>query len=155
MTKVRQSAAARNDLVENFVYLAETGGADVAERFLKSAEAAFGDLAAFRTGDDEAVVLLGGDVRHWIEDVREELCALRHRPFFHGGRDDVRDGGIQRGPGHHRVFHRLEGVFGQSLFHGREVENIARPDVLERTWHCARHWIAVGNLCDRRNARLI
>ena len=46
MMRVRQSAAARNDLVEHFVYLAESGGFDVADRFLESAAASFDALAA-------------------------------------------------------------------------------------------------------------
>lgn len=45
MPAVYQRAAARNDLVEHFVYLAENAGLDVAERFLTNAEASFDDLA--------------------------------------------------------------------------------------------------------------
>ena len=37
--------AARRDLVDHFVYLAENAGMDVAERFLTRAESSFGDLA--------------------------------------------------------------------------------------------------------------
>jgi toxin ParE1/3/4 len=46
MTKVRQSAAARNDLVEHFVYLAENGGVEIADRFFENAAASFDVLAA-------------------------------------------------------------------------------------------------------------
>jgi len=45
MPKVLQRSAARADLVEHFVYLAENAGMDIAERFLTSAEASFSDLA--------------------------------------------------------------------------------------------------------------
>ncbi|MFP5414604.1 MAG: type II toxin-antitoxin system RelE/ParE family toxin [Gammaproteobacteria bacterium] len=45
MPTVTQRAAARRDLVEHFVYLAENAGLDVAERFLTNAEASFNDLA--------------------------------------------------------------------------------------------------------------
>ena len=45
MLKVTKREAAKRDLVEHFVYLAENAGLDVAERFLTHAEASFGDLA--------------------------------------------------------------------------------------------------------------
>ena len=45
MPTVTQREAARRDLVEHFVYLAEEAGLDVAERFLTNAEASFNDLA--------------------------------------------------------------------------------------------------------------
>ena len=45
MPTVTQREAARRDLVEHFVYLAENAGLDVAERFLANAEASFNNLA--------------------------------------------------------------------------------------------------------------
>lgn len=45
MPKVYQRAAARRDLVEHSVYLAENASMDTAERFLTNAEATFNDLA--------------------------------------------------------------------------------------------------------------
>ena len=45
MPKIHQRAAARRDLVEHFVYLAENAGVDTADRFLANAEASFNDLA--------------------------------------------------------------------------------------------------------------
>jgi toxin ParE1/3/4 len=45
MLAVHQHEAARRDLVEHFVYLAETAGLELAERFLSQAEANFKDLA--------------------------------------------------------------------------------------------------------------
>ncbi|MDH5669829.1 MAG: type II toxin-antitoxin system RelE/ParE family toxin [Nitrospira sp.] len=45
MPIVYQREAARRDLVEQFVYLAEQAGLDTAERFLANAEASFNDLA--------------------------------------------------------------------------------------------------------------
>ena len=46
MPAVHQREAARGDLVEHFVYLADNGSLDTAERFLRNAEASFNDLAA-------------------------------------------------------------------------------------------------------------
>jgi toxin ParE1/3/4 len=45
MPRVSQRAAARRDLVDHFVYLAEEAGLDTAERFLRNAEASFNLLA--------------------------------------------------------------------------------------------------------------
>ncbi|NOU09192.1 MAG: type II toxin-antitoxin system RelE/ParE family toxin [Nitrospira sp.] len=45
MPTVYQHAAAKRDLVEQFVYLAEEAGLDTAERFLTNAETSFNDLA--------------------------------------------------------------------------------------------------------------
>ncbi len=42
---ISKSEAARRDLVEQFVYLAELAGLQVAERFLVNSEASFEDLA--------------------------------------------------------------------------------------------------------------
>lgn len=48
MPRVTKREAARRDLIEHFVYLAEEAGPDVAERFLANAEASFNDLANLR-----------------------------------------------------------------------------------------------------------
>lgn len=45
MLAVRQSAAARRDLIDHYVYLAEEAGLNVAERFLAQAQAGFALLA--------------------------------------------------------------------------------------------------------------
>lgn len=45
MPSVLKREAARRDLVDHFVYLAENASLDVAERFLTQAEASFLDLA--------------------------------------------------------------------------------------------------------------
>ena len=45
MPAVQIREAARRDLVDHFVYLAENAGLEVAERFLERAESSFGDLA--------------------------------------------------------------------------------------------------------------
>ena len=42
---ISKSEAARRDLVEQFVYLAEVAGLHTAERFLVNSEASFEDLA--------------------------------------------------------------------------------------------------------------
>jgi toxin ParE1/3/4 len=46
MPKVHQREAARRDLIEHFLYLAEEAGIETAERFLAQAEASFKQLAA-------------------------------------------------------------------------------------------------------------
>jgi len=46
MQKLRRYAAARRDLIEHFVYLAEHAGLATAERFLANAEFSFNALAA-------------------------------------------------------------------------------------------------------------
>ena len=43
---VRRREAARRDLVEHFIYLAENAALDTAERFLEQAERSFDDLVA-------------------------------------------------------------------------------------------------------------
>lgn len=45
MPTVYKRAAAKRDLVENYVYLAEHAGIETAERFLSSANESFNDLA--------------------------------------------------------------------------------------------------------------
>jgi toxin ParE1/3/4 len=45
MSRASQRAGARRDLVDHFVYLAETAGLDTAERFLPNAETSFNLLA--------------------------------------------------------------------------------------------------------------
>lgn len=45
MPKIYQRAAARLDLVEHFVYLAENASPDMAERFLTNAQVSFSELA--------------------------------------------------------------------------------------------------------------
>jgi toxin ParE1/3/4 len=45
MPEVSKREAARRDLVEHFVYLAENAGLDMADRFLANAESSFADLA--------------------------------------------------------------------------------------------------------------
>jgi toxin ParE1/3/4 len=44
MGKVHKHAAAKRDLVEHFVYLAENAGLETADRFLLQADASFSDL---------------------------------------------------------------------------------------------------------------
>jgi len=45
MNRIYKRAAARRDLEDHFVHLAQNAGQDVAERFLISAESSFADLA--------------------------------------------------------------------------------------------------------------
>ena len=83
MSKVRQRAAARRDLVEQFVYLAENAGLDTAERFLTNAEATFNDLAgqpmigAPLTSQHPALV----DLRKWrVNEFDNHLIFYLPRP---------------------------------------------------------------------------
>ncbi len=46
MARIDTHEAAKRDLIEQFVYLAEHAGLDVADRFLSNAEESFHDLAA-------------------------------------------------------------------------------------------------------------
>lgn len=46
MARVTTREAARRDLVEHFVYLADNAGLETAERFLRCAETSFNELAA-------------------------------------------------------------------------------------------------------------
>lgn len=97
MPQVRQRAAARNDLIEHFVYLSENAGPDIAERFLANAQASFNALAE--------QPLLGGalrlrapelsGLRKWrIKDFDNYLIFYQPRPdgvsivrVLHGSRD--------------------------------------------------------------------
>jgi toxin ParE1/3/4 len=45
MAKIEQHTAARRDLVQHFVYLAENAGISTADRFLLNAQTSFDDLA--------------------------------------------------------------------------------------------------------------
>ena len=45
MPTVTKREAARRDLVEHFIFLAESAGLNVAEQFLSNAEASFMELA--------------------------------------------------------------------------------------------------------------
>jgi toxin ParE1/3/4 len=45
MPGIHKRAAARRDLVQHYVYLAENAGIDTADRFLANAEKSFADLA--------------------------------------------------------------------------------------------------------------
>jgi toxin ParE1/3/4 len=47
MAQVHKYAAAKRDLVEHFVYLAENAGLDRAERFLLQVEQSFADLGSY------------------------------------------------------------------------------------------------------------
>lgn len=83
MQKVYQRAAARRDLIDQFVYLAEHAGRDVAERFLSNAEATFSELAD-RPAIGAPVRLKHPDlagVRKWrVKDFDNHLIFYSMRP---------------------------------------------------------------------------
>ena len=88
-----------------------------------------GDGVAIRVGHDEAIVLLRCDVRHGVEDVREELHALAERPILHGSCDDVRRRRVERSTRMHRLLHFLEGLLRKGVLHGCQIEDVAGPDL--------------------------
>jgi toxin ParE1/3/4 len=97
MSKIYQRATARRDLVEHFVYLAESAGLDTAERFLANAEASFNDLAGQPMMGAPLNLqnpLLAG-LRKWaVKDFENHLIFYLPRPdgvsiirVLHGARD--------------------------------------------------------------------
>lgn len=83
MARVTQREAARRDLVEQFVYLAENAGLETAERFLSCVEASFSELAAHP--------MIGAplklqnpalaDIRKWrVKDFAHHLIFYQPRP---------------------------------------------------------------------------
>ncbi len=83
MAKVYQHAAARHDLIEHFVYLAENAGLDTAERFLANAEVSFRDLAD-QPMIGAPLILRHPDLagmRKWrVKDFDNHLVFYRPRP---------------------------------------------------------------------------
>ncbi len=97
MPKVWQRAAARRDLLEHFVYLAEHAGLDTAERFLTNAEASFNELAG-QPMIGAPLTLRHSELagmRKWrVKDFDNHLVFYLPRPdgvsivrVLHGGRD--------------------------------------------------------------------
>ncbi|MDP3216584.1 MAG: type II toxin-antitoxin system RelE/ParE family toxin [Deltaproteobacteria bacterium] len=85
MPKIYQCAAARRDLVEHFVYLAENANLEIAERFLAQTKASFNALAeqpmigAPLTLHDPALA----GVRKWrVKDFDNHL--IFYLPHHHG-----------------------------------------------------------------------
>jgi toxin ParE1/3/4 len=97
MGRVYRRAAARRDLVEHFVHLAESAGAEMAERFLNSARFSFEALAKQpmigAPIQTRSPVLAG--MRKWpVRDYRAYLIFYLPRPdgisvvrVLHGSRD--------------------------------------------------------------------
>ena len=83
MPVVRRREAARRDLVEHFVYLAENASLDTAERFLSLAEATFEDLAR-QPGIGAPLNLKQPDlanIRKWrVKDFDNHLVFYEPRP---------------------------------------------------------------------------
>jgi toxin ParE1/3/4 len=97
MPRVIQRAAARNDLLNHFVYLAEKAGLDTADRFLASAELTFNDLAE-RPMLGTALISQRSEIaglRKWrVRDFEDVLIFYKPRPdgvsivrVIHGSRD--------------------------------------------------------------------
>jgi toxin ParE1/3/4 len=91
MATVYKRASAKRDLVEDYVYLAEHAGMDVADRFLSSADESFSNVAR-HPGMGTAVSLrdprLTG-LRKWrVNGVREisDLLYAAHRRGFNCAR---------------------------------------------------------------------
>jgi len=83
MPKVHQRVAARRDLVEHFVYLAEHASLDTAERFISNAEVSFNTLADQPTMGASVTLKhpsLAG-VRKWrVKDFDNHLIFYLPRP---------------------------------------------------------------------------
>ncbi len=83
MPTVHQREAARRDLVEYFVYLAENASLDTANRFLSNAEASFADLAR-QPGMGAPLTLKHPDLailRKWrVKDFDNHLIFYMPRP---------------------------------------------------------------------------
>jgi toxin ParE1/3/4 len=83
MPTVHQREAARRDLVEHFVYLAENASLDTADRFLSKAEASFADLAR-QPGMGAPLTLKHPDLanlRKWrVKDFDNHLIFYMPRP---------------------------------------------------------------------------
>ena len=77
--------------------------------------AEFGQRAPMPSGREEAVVLLGGDAGHRLEQVGVVGGALLDRPVLHGGGDGVGDRGIERRALLDRLLQGLEDGLGQPL----------------------------------------
>ena len=97
MGRIYRRASARRDLVEHFVYLAETAGADTAERFLDRARSSFEALAQqpmIGAPIQTRSPALAG-MRRWpVRDFRSYLIFYLPRPdgisvvrVLHGSRD--------------------------------------------------------------------
>jgi toxin ParE1/3/4 len=83
MARVTTREAARRDLVEQFVYLAENAGLETAESFLRCAEASFSELATHPLIG--APVKLQNpalsDMRKWrVKDFDNHLIFYQPRP---------------------------------------------------------------------------
>ncbi len=83
MPSVSKREAARRDLVEHFVYLAENASLDTADRFLSKAEASFADLAR-QPGMGAPLTLKHPDLanlRKWrVKDFDNHLIFYMPRP---------------------------------------------------------------------------
>ncbi len=74
-----------------------------------------GDRRAVSHGLEEAVVLLGREVRQRLEPVRVVGGALRHRPLAHRLGDGVGEGGVKRAAAAQGRLQGLERALGQTL----------------------------------------
>ena len=93
--------------------------------------AELGDGAAVVGGGEEAVVLLGGDAGHRLEQVGVVGRAVLHRPVLHGDGDGVGDRRVQRRALPDRLLEGLEDRLGQPLAGRLLVEDVDAEDVLD------------------------
>ncbi len=82
-------------------------------------------------GRQEAVVLLGGQAGHRLEQVREVRGALFDRPVLHGGGDGVGDGRIERSALLDGLLEGLEDRLGQPFALHGFVEDVDAEQVLD------------------------
>ena len=82
-------------------------------------------------GREEAVVLLGGQAGHRLEQVREVGGALLDGPVLHGAGDGVGDGRVERHALLDRLLQGLEDRLGQPLPLDLLVEDVVAEQVLD------------------------
>ncbi len=93
--------------------------------------AEFGDCRSRAGRIDEAVMLLGGDPGHRLEEVRVVRRAMFQRPILHRRRDGVGNARIERGALANCFLQSLEYRLGKPRLRGCLVENIDPKQVLE------------------------
>src|SRR6185436_17419984 len=90
-----------------------------------------GQGAAVAVGGDEAVVLLGGDAGHGLEQVGEVGGAFFDGPIAHGGGNGVGGGGIQGRALLDGLLEGFEDRLGETLALNLFVEDVHAEEVFD------------------------
>lgn len=91
----------------------------------------FGDGGTIPLHGDEAVVLLGGGVGEWVENVGVVKGSPAGGPFLHGLGHHVGHGPVELSAVFNRLLDRLENVLGQGRLHLGQIKNVLGPEFLE------------------------